>query len=76
MIATPLTLEQCCGMTDGAGAVMVASEKIVKRLGISKPVKIEASVVISGPFDIGPRDETSDDIVTLGANKAYEEVGI
>jgi benzoylsuccinyl-CoA thiolase BbsB subunit len=76
MIATPLTLEQCCGMTDGAGAVIVASGEVVKKLGLSKPVKIEASVVVSGPFDIGPKDETSDDIVTLGANKAYEESGI
>ena len=76
MIATPLTLEQCCGMTDGAGAVIVASGEVVKKLGLSKPVKIEASAVVSGPFDIGPKDETSDDIVTLGTNKAYEESGI
>jgi benzoylsuccinyl-CoA thiolase BbsB subunit len=41
MIATPLTLEQCCGMTDGAGAVIVGSEEIVKKLGLSKRVKIE-----------------------------------
>jgi benzoylsuccinyl-CoA thiolase BbsB subunit len=76
MIATPLTLEQCCGMTDGAGAVIVGSEKMVKKLGLSKRVRIEASTVVSGPFSIGPKDETADDIVTLGTNKAYEESGI
>jgi acetyl-CoA acetyltransferase len=76
MISTPLTLEQCCGMTDGAGAVIVASEKVVKRLGIQKPVRIIASAVVSGPFNVGPKDETGDDIVTLGTNKAYEEAGI
>jgi len=76
MIATPFTLEQCCAMTDGAGAVIVASWEVVKRLGLSKPVRIAASAVVSGPFSVGPKDETADDVVTLGANKAYEESGI
>ncbi len=76
MIANPMTLEQCCGMTDGAGAVIVASEDVVKRLGIRKPVRIAASAVVSGPFNVGPKDETGDDIVTLGTRKAYEESGI
>ncbi len=76
MIATPLTLEQCCGMTDGAGAVIVSSEEMARKLGLSKRVKIEASTVVSGPFSIGLKDETADDIVTLGAKKAYEESGM
>jgi benzoylsuccinyl-CoA thiolase BbsB subunit len=76
LIATPFTLEQCCAMTDGAGAVILASEKIVKELGISKPVRIAASAVLSGPFSIEPKDETADEIVSLGAEKAYEEAGI
>lgn len=76
MISTPFTLEQCCAMTDGAGAVIVATEKIVKKLGISRPVKIAASAVVSGPFSIKPKDETADDVVTLGAEKAYEEAGM
>jgi acetyl-CoA acetyltransferase len=76
MIATPLTLEQCCGMTDGAGAVIVASERVVKKLSLSRQVRIAASTIVSGPFSIGPKDETSDDIVTLGTTKAYEEAGI
>jgi len=62
-------------MTDGAGAVIVASENIVKKLGI-RPVKIAASAVVSGPFSIGPKDETADDVVTLGAEKAYEEAAM
>jgi acetyl-CoA acetyltransferase len=39
-------------------------------------VKIVASTVVSGPFNVGLKDETGDDIVTLGTNKAYEEAGI
>lgn len=76
LIATPLTLEQCCGMTDGAGAVIVASKEVVKRLGISKPVKIIASALVSGPFSVGPKDETADDIITMGTQKAYEQAGV
>jgi benzoylsuccinyl-CoA thiolase BbsB subunit len=76
MIATPFTLEQCCAMTDGAGAVIIASEKIVKKLGLSKPARIVASTVCSGPFGIGPKDETADDVVTIGTTKAYEESGL
>jgi benzoylsuccinyl-CoA thiolase BbsB subunit len=76
MIADPMTLEQCCGMTDGAGAVIVASEEVVKRLGVPKPVRIAASAVVSGPFNVGHKDETGDDIVTLGTRKAYDESGI
>lgn len=76
LIATPLTLEQCCGMTDGAGAVIVASKEVVKRLGISIPVKIMASALVSGPFSVGPKDETGDDIITMGTQKAYEQAGV
>lgn len=76
LIATPLTLNQCCAMTDGAGAVIVGSEDAVKKYGIAKPVKIEASSVVSGPFKIGHKDECADDIVTMGTNAAYEESGI
>jgi len=76
MIADPITLFMCCGITDGAGAVVVASEDVVKRLGISKPVKVAGSVVISGPFNCGHVDSTGDDITELAAEKIYKEAGI
>jgi len=63
-------------MTDGASAVIVGSGDAVKKYGIPKPVKINASAVVSGPFSTGPKDECEDDIVTLGSNKAYEEAGL
>lgn len=50
LIATPFTLEHCCAMTDGAAAVVVASEHVVKKLSISKPVRIAASVSCLGIF--------------------------
>lgn len=75
-IADPITLLMCCGITDGAGAVVVASEDVVKRLGISNPVKVAGSVSISGPFDCGHFDATGDDITELAADMLYNEAGI
>lgn len=76
MVADPLTLFMCCGITDGAGAVIVASEDVVKRLGISNPVKVNGSVSISGPFDCGHFDATGDDITELAAEMIYNEAGL
>ncbi len=76
MIADPITLLMCCGITDAAGAVVIASEDVVKRLGISKPVKVAASVMISGPVDIGHVDSTGDDITELSSAMTYKEAGI
>jgi len=76
MIAYPLTLHQCCGISDGAGAVVVCSEEAVKKLGIEKPVKVAGAVVCSGPFHNKPRDITDDDIIKLASTQLYEESGI
>ena len=35
MVATPLTLFDCCPISDGAAAVVLASERIVNALGVS-----------------------------------------
>lgn len=75
-IAEPFTLPMCCGITDGAGAVVVASEDVVKRLGIKNPVKVGGSVTLSGPFDCGHVDSTDDATTALGAAMLYEQAGI
>jgi benzoylsuccinyl-CoA thiolase BbsB subunit len=76
MIAPPLTLQQCCGITDGAGAVVVCSKGMVKKLGIEKPVKVVGAVVFSGPYHNRPRDLTGDDITEMAAAALYEESGM
>jgi len=76
MIAYPLTLQQCCGISDGAGAVIVCSKEMVKKLGIEKPVKVAGAVVQSGPYHNRPRDITGDDITEASAQQLYEESGI
>lgn len=76
LVASPLTLQQCCGIADGAGAVVVCSEAAIRKLGISKPIEIVGSVVRSGPYHNRPRDITGDDITEETSAQLYEESGI
>jgi len=76
MIAYPLTLHQCCGIADGAGAVVVCSKEMVKRLHIVKPAKVLGTTVTSGPYHNRPRDITGDDITENTSKLLYEETGI
>jgi len=77
MIAYPLTLHQCCGISDGAGAVVVCSKDWVKKLGIEKPVRVAGAVVWSGPYhNTINRDITGDDIIEMTTAKLYEETGM
>jgi acetyl-CoA acetyltransferase len=76
MVAYPLTLHQCCGIADGAGAVVVCSKDMIKKLGISKPIKVAGSVVVSGPYHNRPRDITGDDITEMASDLLYKESGI
>ena len=76
MIAYPMTLQQCCGVADGAGAVVVCSKEMISKLGIEKPVRVAGSVVTSGPYHNRPRDITGDDITEMTARMLYEESGI
>ncbi len=76
MIAYPLTLQQCCGIADGGGAVVVCSKEGLKKLGIDKPVKVAGAVVCSGPYHNRPRDITGDDITEMTSQMLYEESGL
>jgi benzoylsuccinyl-CoA thiolase BbsB subunit len=76
MVASPLTLQQCCGIADGAGAVVVCSADMVRKLGIEEPIKIAGTVVQSGPYHNRPRDITGDDVTESCSRQLYEETGI
>ena len=76
LVASPLTLQQCCGIADGAGAVVVCSEAMARNLGIEKPIKVAGTVVHSGPYHNRPRDITGDDITEACSRQLYEETGI
>lgn len=55
-IAWPLKLYDCCPITDGAAAVVLASERKVKELGVEDPVWIEAMGVASDTANLSKRE--------------------
>jgi acetyl-CoA acetyltransferase len=71
-IAPPLTLLMCSPIGDGAAAAVIMSERMAKKLGVRRPVRIRASVLISG------RDHAPDEpgVVERAATKAYRVAGI
>ncbi len=77
MISYPNTKLMCSVNVDGAAAVVIASEKKAKELGMSRAVRVKASVLTSDPFT--ERDLVMPDVNTctrLGASKAYEMAGV
>ena len=74
VIADPLTLLQCSPTGDGAAAVVLCSAREAARA--SQPIVwIEASVLTSGTYEVGPRDMTSYDQTRRAAAAAYEISG-
>lgn len=73
-VADPLTLLQCCpGVVDGAAALVLSTRPAH---GLGKPVRILASVVQSGLFEIHQVDMTEAEITRRTARLAYEQAGI
>ncbi len=72
MMDNPLTILHCTSTSDGAAACILASEDMVKQLGISKPVWVLSSVSKS-EFD--PKQD-SRDITAVTAQEAYKRAGI
>lgn len=74
MIAEPLTLLQCCpAVVDGAAAVVLSTKPII---GHAAPVRVLASVVQSGVFEVGIVDMTEAEITARSARMAYEQAGL
>ncbi len=74
-IAEPLTLLQCCPAGDGAGALVLCSDRIARQFR-PDPVRVLASELTSGKYLPGFRDMTTPEITTRGAAIAWEEAGI
>ena len=74
-VADPFTLWHCCPTGDGSAAVILASEKVARRV---KPdaVRVAASEVTSGKYTNGYRDMTTAELTVRGAREAYEMAGI
>lgn len=67
VISWPLTRSMCAPIGDGSAAVILCSEKFLRRLTGAKPVKIRASVVVSGT----DREIDEEDVGYRAAQRAY-----
>jgi acetyl-CoA C-acetyltransferase len=77
VIAWPLKLYDCCPITDGAAAVVLASEDKVKKLGIEDPVWIEAMGVASDTANLSKRESyVGLDASVKASRMAYRMAGI
>lgn len=79
IIAEPLGLFDCCGVSDGAACAIVTTPEIARTLGKTDPVTIKA---IQLSLSAGRESATSDwdgsyvRNTRIAAQKAYEEAGI
>lgn len=77
MVAWPLKLYDCCPITDGSAAVVLASEEKVKELKIEDPVWIEAIGVASDTANLSKRETYVGLSASVKAAKmAYNFAGI
>ena len=77
VIAWPLKLYDCCPISDGSAAVVLASENKVKELGVEDPVWIEAMGVASDTANLSKRETYVGLDASVKASKmAYERAGI
>jgi acetyl-CoA acetyltransferase len=71
MIAEPLTRPMCSPIGDGAAAAVIVSERKMRELGLTRPVRVLSSVLRSG-WDRSGGDGLSD----VCSREAYEEAGL
>jgi len=74
-VADPLTVLECCPMTDGAAAVVMCSASFARTLG-ARAVRVLASVLHSSDHFYRKDDLTSFDAGKRAARLAYEMAGI
>ena len=77
MIAYPNTKLMCSANVDGSAAAVLVSEKKAREFGMSRAIKVKASVLTSDPYD--DRNLAMPNINTLtknAATQAYEMAGL
>lgn len=79
LIADPLGLFDCCGVSDGAAAVIVTTPEIARELGIANPVTVKAiqlSASSGTELQYSDWDGSSVPNTQAAAKRAYAEAGI
>jgi acetyl-CoA C-acetyltransferase len=73
--ASPIKVMDCCPFSDGAAALVLASDEVARRC--RKPVWIAGSAQASGPFAVADREDLSaSPAVATAARAAYRQAGI
>lgn len=72
MIAEPLTRPMCSPIGDGAAAVVLMSESRARALGVRRPVRVAASVLVSG-WDHAPDEDGAGEVCT---RRAFAAAGV
>ena len=79
MIAEPLGLFDCCGVSDGAACAIVTTPEIAKTFGQVNPVSIKSlQLSVSNGREAGYKEWNGAHVVNtrIAANRAYAEAGI
>lgn len=76
VVASPLKLYDCCLISDGAAAVLLASEKLAHRIS-KKPIWIRGLGLGTGSLSLAHREDmTSLGATVEAARQAYEMAGV
>ncbi len=79
IIAHPLGLYDCCGVSDGAACAIVTTPEIAKKMGKKDFISVKAlQIALSSGQEAGYNDWDGDHFMTTSkcSIKAYEEAGI
>ncbi len=79
MVSFPLGLFDCCGVSDGSAAAIVATPEKAKELGIDNPVMVKAmQLAASNGVEMAHNSWDGSYTMTtrMAASRAYEEAGI
>ena len=79
MIAEPIGLYDCCGVSDGAACAIVTRPEIARSHGRENPVAIKAlQVSVSNGTEVGHNSWDGSHLLTtrIAAQRAYEEAGV
>jgi len=75
MVAPPIKIMDCCPFSDGAAALVLASEEVAKEC--RNPVWVLGSGQASGPFFVADRlDLSSNPAIIKAADDAYRQAGV
>jgi acetyl-CoA C-acetyltransferase len=79
IIAHPLGLFDCCGVSDGSACAIVTTVEKAKEMGVKNPVTVKSlQLALSSGEEIGFNDWDGDHFMTTDrcSTKAYQEAGI